>query len=63
MSEVSVSLKVLHNSNKNVLQINAMPVVEASLTLSFLYQYQYVSGSKPETIDNASPDIQFMFWV
>jgi len=49
VSEVSVSSKLLHNSNKNLLQINAMPVVEASLTLSFLYQYQYVCGSKPET--------------
>jgi len=40
-----------------------MPVVQASLTLSFLYQYQYVSGSKSETIDSASPDIRFMFWI
>jgi len=40
-----------------------MPVVEASLTLSFVYQYQYVSGSKLETIDSASPDIRFMFWI
>jgi len=51
MSEVSVSLKLLHNNNKNLLQINAMPVVEVSLTLSFLYQNQYVNGSKPETFD------------
>jgi len=58
-----VSLKLLHNINKNLLQINAMPVVEASLTLSFLYQYQYVNGSKLETIDGASPDIRFMFWI
>ena len=43
MSEVSVSLKLLHNSNKNLLQINAIPVVEVSLTLSFPYQYQYVN--------------------
>jgi len=34
------------------------PVVEASLTLSFLHQYQYASGSKSETIDSASPDIR-----
>ena len=61
MNEVSVILKLLHNSNKNVLQINAMPVVEASLTLSFLYQYQYVSSSKSEIIDSASPDIRFDF--
>jgi len=27
VSEVSVPLKLLHNSNKNLLQINAMPVV------------------------------------
>jgi len=54
MSEVSVSLKSLHNNNKNLLQINAMPVVEVSLTLSFLYQNQYVTGSKPETIESAS---------
>jgi len=38
-------------------------VVEASLTLSFLYQYQYVSGSKSETIGSASPDIRLMFWI
>jgi len=63
VSEVSVSLKLLHSSNKNVLQINAMPVVEASLTLSFLYQYQYVSGSKSETIDSGSPDIRFLYWI
>jgi len=63
VSEVSVPLKLLHNSNKNLLQINAMPVVEASLTLLFLYQYQYVSGSKSETIDSASPVIRFMFWI
>jgi len=63
VSGVSVSLKLLHNSNKNLLQINAMPVVEASLKLSFLYQHQYVSGSKSETIDSASPDIWLMFWI
>jgi len=40
-----------------------MPVVEAPLTLSFLYQYQYVSGSKSETIDSASPDTRLMFWI
>jgi len=56
-----VSLKLLHNNNKNLLQINPMPVIEASLTLSFQYQYQYVSASKPETIDSASPDIRLMF--
>jgi len=28
-----------------------MPVIKASLTLSFLQQYQYVSGSKSETMD------------
>jgi len=56
-------LKSLDNSSQNLLQINAMPVVEASLTSSFLYQYQYVSGSKSETIDSASPDIQCMFWI
>jgi len=39
VSEVSVSLKLLHISNKNLLKISisAMPVVEASLTLRFLY--------------------------
>jgi len=63
VSEVCVSLKLLHNSNKNVLQINAMPVVEAPLTLSYLYQYQFVSGSKSETIGSASPDIRFLFWI
>jgi len=63
VSEVSVSLQLLHNSNKNLLQISAMPVVEASLTLSFLYQYQYVSGSKSETIDSASRDIRLMFSI
>jgi len=56
-------LKLLHNSNKNLLQINAVLVVEASLTLPFLYQYQYVSGSKSETTDSASPDIRLMFWI
>jgi len=61
VSEVSVSLKLLHNSNKNLMQINAMSVVEASLTLSFLYQY--VSGNKLETSDSASPDIRFMYWI
>jgi len=40
-----------------------MPVIEASLTLSFLYEYQYVSASKSETIDSASPDIRLMFWI
>jgi len=42
-----VSLKLSHTSNKNVLQISisAMPVIEASLTLSFLYHYQYVRGT------------------
>jgi len=58
-----VSLKVSHNSNENLLQINAMPVVGASPTLSFLYQYQYVSGSKSETVDSTSPDIRLMFWI
>jgi len=48
VSEASVSPKLLHNSNRNLLQINAVPVVEASMTLSFLYQYQYVSGSKSD---------------
>jgi len=38
-----------------------MPVVEASLTLSFLYQY--VGGSNSETIDSTSPDIRLMFWI
>jgi len=53
VSKVSVSLKLLHNSNENFLQISisAMPLVEASLKLSFLYQYHYVIGSKSETID------------
>jgi len=40
-----------------------MPVVETSLTLWFRYQYQYVSGSKSETIDSALPAIRFMFWL
>jgi len=31
-----------------------MPVIEASLTLSFLYQYQCYSGSKSETIVQCS---------
>ena len=31
MSEVSVSLKLLHNNNKILLQIDAMPVVRAGL--------------------------------
>jgi len=37
-------------SINNLLQISisAMPVAEASLTLSFLYQYQYVRDSKSE---------------
>jgi len=63
VSEVSVSSKLLHTSNKHMLRINAISVVDASLTLSFLHQYQYLSGSKSETIDSASPDIRFMFWV
>jgi len=64
VSEVYASLKLFHNSNKNLLQISAMPVVEASLTLSFLYQCKYVSGSKTaETIDSASIDIRLMFWI
>jgi len=39
---VSVSLKLLHNSNLLQISISAsgMPVIEASLTLPFLYQYQ-----------------------
>jgi len=61
--EVSVSLKLLHNSKKNLLQISAMLVVEAFLTLSLLYQYQYVSGSKSETIDSALPDIRLIFRI
>jgi len=40
-----------------------MPVVETSLTLSFLCQYQYVIGSKLETTESASPDIRLMFWI
>jgi len=32
---VSVSLKLLHNSNLSQILISGMPVVEASLTLSF----------------------------
>ena len=63
MIEVSVSLKLLHNSKKNLLQISAMLVVEAFLTLSLLYQYQYVSGSKSETIDSALPDIRLIFRI
>jgi len=61
--EVSVSLKLLHNSKKNLLQISAMLVVEAFLTLSLLYQYQYVSGSKSETIGSALPDIRLIFRI
>jgi len=42
--ELSVSLKLLHNSKycKNLLQIpvSVMPMLEAFLTLSFLHQYQ-----------------------
>jgi len=49
-------LKLLHNSHKNLLHIfiSAVPVVEASQTVLFLYQYQFVSGSKSETIDQCS---------
>jgi len=44
VSEVSVSLKLLHNSSKKLLQTNAMLVVKASLTLSFLYQHRRSQG-------------------
>jgi len=37
---VSVSLKFLHNSNLLQILISVMLVIEASLTLSSLYQYQ-----------------------
>jgi len=39
---VSVLLKLLHKADSNLLQItiSGKPVVEASLTLSFLHQYQ-----------------------
>jgi len=37
-------------SNLIQISISAMTVVEAFLTLSFLYQYQHVSGRKSETI-------------
>ena len=39
-------------TNSNLLQISnsKMPVVEISLTLSYLYQAQYVSCSKSETV-------------
>jgi len=39
-------------ANINLLQISIseMPVVEVSLTLSFLFQYKSVSGSMSETI-------------
>jgi len=47
---MSASLKSLHNINKQFITnlISAMPVAEVSLTLSFLYQYQYVRDSKSE---------------
>jgi len=37
---VSASLKLLHNSNLLQISISGMPLVEASLTLLFVYQYQ-----------------------
>ena len=39
-----------------------MPVVEASVTLSFLHQYQHVSGSKSETIDQFFV-CHLIFWI
>jgi len=65
MSEVSVSLKLLHNHNtsKIVLQISfsKMPVVKASLKLSFLYQY--VSISKSETMVQHFVSHSICFWI
>jgi len=37
---VSASFKLLHNSNLLQMSISGMLVIEASLKLSFLYQYQ-----------------------
>ena len=44
------SLKLLHNTNKNILSnsISGMPVIEASIKLYFINTS--VSGSEPETI-------------
>jgi len=41
----------------------SMPMIETSLTFSFLYQNQYGNGSKSETVDSTSPDSRFMFWI
>jgi len=50
----SASLKLLDNSTLLQISKSGMPVVEVSLTLSFLHQYQCYSGSKSETIVHIS---------
>jgi len=47
---VTASIKLLHKSKLLQFSISGMRVIEVSLTLSFLYQYQYVSCSKSKTI-------------
>ena len=47
MSEVSVSLKLFHNSNKNLLQINAMLVVQ-----TFLSESHYTTVRGPDILRN-----------
>jgi len=60
-----VSLKSLHNSNKNLLQISTstMPVFEASLTLSFLYQYHMSVVASQRLVTSGSSVIRFMFLI
>jgi len=65
MEEI-VSLTLLHNSNLLQIPISGMSAVETSLTLSSLYQTQYASWGKSETIvkmSSVSCAIRFLVLV
>jgi len=48
---VSASVNFLHNSNLLKIPLSVMPVIEASMTLSFLYQSsRRLSSSVPPAI-------------
>ena len=63
MSEVSVSLKLLRNSNKNLLQISisAMPVVEASLDTRSYINTNMLGVASRGPLTSASSTIRFIF--
>jgi len=65
--ELLITLKLLHvsaNSNSLQISISEMHVVKIALTLSFLYETQYLSCSKPETDVQSTPmfRVQFDFY-